>query len=76
LFKAVFDIPEMGEKGRSKNLLWMGKINELRRISAHPTESRSYKVDDFEYLAYIYGELTRRLEANEQVALQEAVAGT
>jgi DGQHR domain-containing protein len=36
LFKNVFDIPEPGDKGRAKNLKGMERINELRRISAHP----------------------------------------
>jgi DNA sulfur modification protein DndB len=36
LFKNVFDIAEPGDKGRAKNLKWMERINELRRISAHP----------------------------------------
>ena len=36
LFKTVFNIPEPGEKGLAKNLKWMERINELRRIPAHP----------------------------------------
>jgi len=56
IFKPVFDIPERGEKGLSKNLKWMERINDLRRISAHATESRSYKVDDFDYIDYVYTE--------------------
>ena len=61
LFKPVFDIPDPGEKGYSKNVRWMEKMNELRRITAHPTESRHYKIQDFEYIDYIYDEFTRRL---------------
>ncbi|MCK8115387.1 DGQHR domain-containing protein [Anaerosoma tenue] len=65
LFKGVFDIPEPGQKGLSKNLKWMERINELRRIPAHPTDQRSYKVEDFDYLDYMYGELTARIAAFE-----------
>ena len=61
LFKLVFDIPEPGEKGYSKNVRWMERVNALRRIPAHPTESRHYKVEDFDYIDYIYGEFTKRL---------------
>lgn len=63
LFKSVFNIPELGEKGYSKNLRWMERINELRRIPAHPTESRHYKVEDFEYIDYIYEQFIQRLQS-------------
>lgn len=62
LFKPVFDVAERGDRGRAKNLVWMERVNELRRISAHATESRSYQVEDFEYLDWIFVELTSRLE--------------
>jgi DNA sulfur modification protein DndB len=61
LFQALFDIPEPGEKGRAKNLKWMERINELRRISAHPTERRHYKIEDFEYIDYVYDQLKNRI---------------
>lgn len=61
LFARVFDIVEPGEKGYSKNLRWMERVNELRRIPAHPTEGRHYRVDDFEYIDFIYDEFLRRL---------------
>ena len=54
LFKAAFNIPEPGERGLAKNLKWMDRLNELRRIQAHPSEKRHYKVEDFEYIDYIY----------------------
>lgn len=72
LFKPVFDIPEPGAKGLAKNLKWMIRINELRRISAHATENRSYSVEDFDYIAYIFEEFTRRLSA-DQTASGEVV---
>lgn len=61
LFKSVFDIPEPGEKGLSKNLKWMDRINALRRIPAHATEKRLYKAEDFDYIDYIYEEFVKRL---------------
>jgi DGQHR domain-containing protein len=63
LFKDVFDIPEPGEKGRAKNLKWMERINELRRISAHPAENRHYKLEDFEYIRHIHDEFLQRLNS-------------
>ena len=54
MFKTVFDIPEPGEKGKAKNLRWMIRINELRRIPAHATFSRHYSLEDFEYIDYLY----------------------
>lgn len=65
IFKPVFDIPEPGEKGYSKNIQWMERINELRRIPAHATEKRHYKATDFAYIDYIYDEfMTRRASIN------------
>ena len=56
LFKSIFDIPDPGEKGYTKNIRWMERVNELRRIPAHPTEKRRYKASDFEYIDYIHEE--------------------
>jgi DGQHR domain-containing protein len=76
LFKGVFDIPEPGEKGYSKNLRWMERINELRRIPAHATEKRHYKTEDFEYIDYVYDELHKRLkEAEDNPPTQPAGEG-
>ncbi len=66
LFKPVFDIPEPGEKGYTKNVRWLERINELRRIPAHPTEKRHYKIEDFDYIDFIYEEFKRRLEDSEE----------
>jgi DGQHR domain-containing protein len=62
LFKPVFDIPEFGEKGQARNLKWMLRVNELRRIPGHPAKERKYKLEDFEYIEYIHGEFMTRLE--------------
>lgn len=72
-FKEVFDIPEPGEKGLAKNLKWMERINELRRISAHPTERRHYKIEDFEYIDYIYGRLQNTLHPPDTKQISENV---
>lgn len=66
-FRDVFDIPEPGVKGLAKNLRWMDHVNELRRIPAHPTEQRTYRVEDFDYIDWIHGEFLCRLEAAESV---------
>jgi DNA sulfur modification protein DndB len=65
-FKDVFNIPEPGEKGLAKNTKWMVRINELRRIPAHPARERHYKVEDFEYIEFVYQELMERLQRAEQ----------
>ena len=77
LFKKTFNIPEPGEKGLAKNLKWMERVNELRRIPAHPAKERRYKVDDFEYIDFIYEEFMRRLkESRENPELDLAVTET
>ncbi len=71
MFKGVFNIPEPGEKGLAKNLKWMERINELRRIPAHPAKERHYKVEDFQYIDFIHAELMNRLkEAQENPVLE------
>jgi DNA sulfur modification protein DndB len=60
-FKDVFNIPEPGEKGLAKNLKWLDKLNDLRRIPSHPSEKRHYKVEDFEYIDYIFDQFFQRL---------------
>lgn len=76
MYKPVFDIAELGEKGRAKNLRWMGRVNELRRIAAHPTESRLYRVQDFEYIEWVFGEFMSRLadyEGRQEAGFGEAI---
>jgi len=71
LFKKAFNIPEPGEKGVAKNVKWMERINELRRIPAHPAMERKYKLEDFQYIDFVYDELTKRLkEAQENPVLE------
>ena len=70
VFKEVFNIPEPGEKGLAQNLKWLERLNELRRISAHPSEKRHYKVDDFEYIDYVYANFTARMKEAENKPVQ------
>jgi len=61
-FKAYFDIPLHGEKGYAKNLKWMDRLNELRRIVAHP-HKRAFKSEDLEFLEWIRKEFEKKLLA-------------
>jgi DNA sulfur modification protein DndB len=63
LFDPVFDIVEPGEKGYSKNIQWMERINELRRIPAHATENRRYRAEDFDYIDFIFEKLAENAVA-------------
>lgn len=59
-FKSYFDIPLLGEKGYAKNLKWMDRLNELRRIVAHP-HKRVFKPDDLEFLEWIRGAFEQKM---------------
>jgi len=72
LFKPLFDIPQPGDKGYSKNVAWMMRINELRRIPAHATENRLYKTSDFEYIEYIHQEFVSKLSQFDDSILHDA----
>ena len=76
-FKDVFNIPEPGEKGHAKNLKWMEHINELRRIPAHPSDKRHYKVEDFEYIDYVHDQLMERLALTKDspISIETEVGG-
>jgi DNA sulfur modification protein DndB len=73
--KDIFDLPEPGEKGIAKNLKWMDRINELRRIAAHPSKERNYKLEDFQYIDYVYERLQENIKQAETAA-PERVGGT
>jgi DNA sulfur modification protein DndB len=75
MFKSVFNIPELGEKGIAKNLKWMDRINELRRIPAHPARERHYKLEDFEYIDFVHAELLRRIERARESPLADLDRG-
>ena len=74
LFKTVFNIPEPGEKGVAKNTKWMIRVNELRRIPAHPARERHYRLEDFEYIDFIYSHLMQRLEEAQKNPVLEVSA--
>jgi len=59
-FKPYFDIPLPNEKGFAKNLKWMDKLNELRRIIAHP-HKRTFKSEDLSFLEWIKTAFEERL---------------
>ena len=61
-FKSVFNIPKKGVKGLAKNLTWMDDINEIRRVPAHATEKRRYKIDQMQFVEEIYSEFCTRLK--------------
>lgn len=46
-------------KGQAKYLKWIERLNEVRRIAAHPM-NRSYKDADIEFLDFINEQLTER----------------
>lgn len=72
LFKVVFNIPEPGEKGLARNLKWIERINELRRIPAHPAKERHYKVEDFEYIDFIHSALMACIKEAQKNPVLEA----
>ncbi len=62
-FQMIFSIPLPGEKGKVYYLDWMDKFNELRRIPAHPSGTRTYSEEDYIFLKYIktqfYGNISK-----------------
>ena len=62
LFKNLFDIPEPGEKGLAKNIKWMERINELRRIPGHSSANREYDYGDFDYINNVYTRFMKNVE--------------
>jgi hypothetical protein len=60
VFKQYFNIPFAGEKGQAKNLRWMDRLNELRRVVAH-SHKRAFKSDDLDFLEWIREEFEKRL---------------
>ncbi len=65
MFKDVLDIPERGDKGKAKNLEWLGRLNVLRRIPAHPAEGRDFRMEDFDYLDWIHAKFFARYRRAE-----------
>ncbi len=59
-FKLFFDIPLPNETGQGKHLKWMDKLNELRRVIAHP-HKRAFKDEDLELLSWIRARFEEKL---------------
>jgi DGQHR domain-containing protein len=64
-FEPVFNIPMPGEKGKTYYLDWMEKLNELRRIPAHPSSMRTYDEQDYNFIAWLKDEFFDRLEKTD-----------
>jgi hypothetical protein len=60
VFKKYFNIPLPGEKGQAKNLRWMDRLNELRRVVAH-SHKRAFKKEDLDFLEWIHGAFEKKL---------------
>jgi DNA sulfur modification protein DndB len=71
--KPYFDIPLPNEKGFAKNLKWMDKVNEMRRVMAHPHKKRTFKPDDLDLLTSIRRSFEEKLLAvgSQQSSLAE-----
>lgn len=53
-FSQLFSIRLPDEpKGKHIYLDWMDKFNEVRRIPAHPSGTRTYSEDDYEFLEFL-----------------------
>ncbi|WP_345971926.1 DGQHR domain-containing protein [Sulfurimonas diazotrophicus] len=62
-FKNMFDIKMINEdKGKAKYLSWMDKLNEIRKIYAHPTEQRTYKLEHYQFLDWICEQINERIQ--------------
>lgn len=60
VFKKYFNIPLPGEKGQAKNLRWMDRLNELRRVVAH-SHKRAFNNEDLDFLEWIKVEFEKKL---------------
>ncbi len=66
-FENVFTIPlERGATGKRQALKWMERINELRRIPAHPTKERNYTPNDFAFIDEIHERLKNNIDKNDE----------
>lgn len=62
-FQKYFSIPPRGEKGHGKNLQWMDRINELRKVVAHSHKKRTFTAEDLIFLGWIKEEFEKKLLA-------------
>ena len=61
-FEPVFNLPMDGEKGKTYYLDWMERLNELRRVPAHPGSLRTYSEEDYAFVDWLKKHLYTRLE--------------
>lgn len=64
-FEPIFSIPMDGEKGKTYYLSWLERLNELRKIVAHPSPLRTYEEDDYKFVAWLKRELYGRIEKTD-----------
>lgn len=69
--ESVFNIPLPGEKGKVYYLDWMERLNELRRIAAHPSPMRNYDEEDYTFVDWLKREFYGRLEKTDFPDRQE-----
>jgi DGQHR domain-containing protein len=72
IFRDVMNIPLDGEKGLAKNVKWMDRFNEIRRIPAHAAPGRTYSMPDIELLELVAGTLQKRIEEYDYDSIQPA----
>jgi len=61
LFKESMSIRLPDDKhGQQKYLKWIERLNEVRRIAAHPSDNRTYKDEDIDFLDLINEQLADR----------------
>lgn len=64
-FSDVFNIPLLGEKGKTYNLDWLLQFNELRRVPAHSSSLRVYDEEQYQFLDWLKSEIIPRLDSAE-----------
>lgn len=63
LFESTLSIPVASDrKGLAKYVSWFDRLNDIRKIMAHPT-NRSYKSGDVAFLSFLEAELDKRIGA-------------
>ncbi len=73
MFKSVFNIPEIGDKGLAKNLKWFERLNELRRVPSHPSPERRFKLEDYDYIDWLYDEVSRRVREVRREGIESLI---
>lgn len=61
-FEPIFNIPMSGEKNKKYYLAWLEKLNEVRRVSAHKNQYRTYSDEDHDFVAWLKPLLHQQFE--------------